>query len=95
MNATHETMPDGCAKYGESPVFTAESVPEKLRASHSLKAGTWGKMRVEQGRVEYFLEGETQPLKIIEVGTVHIIPPEERHYITVSPDVRFQIEFWK
>lgn len=86
---------DGLKHYGGTPEFTAETVPQKLLSTHSLKAGTWGRMRVRAGCVNYYLEGEELPLKTVTPAHDHIIPPEECHFITVSADAIFQIEFWK
>lgn len=87
--------PEGLTHYGGTPEFTAGTVPDKLLAAHALKAGTWGRMRVLSGQVSYYLEGESEPARTVKPGDDHIIPPEERHYIRISPETRFRIEFWK
>lgn len=87
-------MPVGLSKYGESPVFDAISVPKKLLEAHSLKAKAWGRLCVKQGEVRYFLPENPEPEAILSAGDVHIVQPLITHYIEVSDDAIFQIEFW-
>jgi len=86
-------LPNGVEPYGQSPIFTAKTVPAKLLSVHDLKAGTWGRLNVMKGEVTYYLEGGVQDGVIIQAGHKHIIQPEERHYISVSEMCEFFIEF--
>lgn len=86
-------LPKGVEPYARSPEFTAKTVPAKLLSAHDLKPGTWGRLNVKAGQVTYNLEGSEAEGVTIEAGQAHIIPPEERHYITVSEGTEFFIEF--
>ena len=94
MSKIITTMPDGLSKYGESPVFDAVSVPKKLLQEHSIKAGAWGRLCVKAGEVRYFLPENAAPEAVLSAGDVHIVQPLVTHYIKVSDDAVFQIEFW-
>ncbi len=69
------------------------TVPGKLLDVHDLKAGTWGRLNVKSGEIDYFLDGEDKPLAHLKTGDTFIILPEEKHYIDISDDAVFFIEF--
>ncbi len=87
------SLPDGVKKYAESPLFTAGKVPESLQKSHSTKTGTYARLIVTAGEVQYFLVGEKTPVSIIKPNDVFIILPEEEHFVQVSDDAEFFLEF--
>ena len=89
------TMPDTAAQYAQSPVFTSATVPKALQSVHSLKAGTWGRLVVSSGTVQYFVPGHDEPQAELSAGEVVIVAPEAKHYVKLSEDAVFQIEFWK
>ena len=86
-------LPDGVEPYGSSPVFTSKSVPKALLSAHTTKEGVWGRLNVLAGTVQYFLEGQTEPLAIVEKDKPWIINPAEVHFIKPSSDAEFHIEF--
>ncbi len=88
-------LPEDVKPYSQSPIFTAETVPEKLLGHHNLKPGTWGLMHVEKGNVQFFVEDQQDPIAKLNAQDRFVIVPEERHYIKVSEDARLYIEFWK
>ena len=92
---TKRTLPSDVASYSKTSVFTAETLPDKLKNAHETKAGTWGQLTVNRGEVSYFLEGEDQPLARVTEGDSFIIIPEERHYVRSSDDAEFFVEFCK
>lgn len=87
-----KTLPVGIESYAQSPHFTSTTVPAKLLSVHDLKAGTWGQLNVLNGTVTYIVFGQTDGVQI-SAGDIHIVPPEEKHFITVSEGVEFFIEF--
>lgn len=85
-------LPDSVEPYARSPLFTAQSVPQKLLSTHDLKVGAWGRLNVTRGTVKYFITGRDES-HLITAPEIHIIPPQERHYIEPSDDAEFFIEF--
>ena len=79
-------MATGTHKYRE--------VPEKLLNDHDIKAGTWGRLTVINGSVDYFLEGQTVPLTTVLPESPLVILPEESHFINISDDAIFFVEFF-
>lgn len=90
---TIRELPDGVKPYASSPVFDFKSVPDKLLKAHMTKDGVWGRLNVMEGTVEYFLEGQTEPIANIERNKPWIIMPTELHYVRLSQDAKFQVEF--
>lgn len=88
-------LPAHVAPYAETPVFTSDTVPSKLLSHHDLKPGTWGLMHVKRGAVRFFVEDGDEPVAVLNKDDTFVILPEERHYIKVSNDVKFYIEFLK
>ncbi len=89
------SLPETVKQYSKTPIFTAETVPDKLLGHHNLKPGTWGLMHVEKGNVQFFVENEPDPIARLSAADTFVIKPEERHFIKVSQDARLYIEFWK
>lgn len=88
-------LPDGVACYSRTPEFTADSVPDALLSDHDLKAGTWGRLSVDQGEVRFFLAGEAVPVATLQAGDSWVIRPQERHHIRVSPDAVLHVAFFR
>lgn len=83
-------LPDGLEVYRSTPEFTEQTVPAKLRAEHSTKAGVWGRIVVEEGRLRYII-GPTS--WILKPGVHGVIAPEQRHAVEPLASVRFRVEF--
>ena len=87
------SLPEGVKPYASTKEFTAETVPDSLLKAHTTKQGCWGRLNVMSGHVEYFLEGADQPLARIEANDSWIILPAEVHFVKVSEDGKFFVEF--
>lgn len=89
------TLPEDAEAYRQTKVFTASTVPRGILAQHSTKAGTWGLIHVRAGQVQYFLEGEQTPLATVGAGESFVVLPEEVHFVQLSDDAEFSVEFHK
>ena len=89
------TLPPGLVHYSESPVFTPENLPEKLRTAHTTKAGTWGLLQVESGIVQFFVDVEPYPQAIVTAGKTVVIEPGVPHHVEFALPGSFRIEFWR
>ncbi|MEM8591410.1 MAG: DUF1971 domain-containing protein [Pseudomonadota bacterium] len=84
-------LPEGLAKYKETPEFTGATVPAGLLREHNTAAGVWGRLVILEGALSFtWSDGETQ-----KVTDVMIIPPEKKHHIKCAEPVRFKVEFWR
>ena len=88
-------MPEGLQKYSETAVFTEDTIPQKLRASHTTKAGVWAKINILEGTLEYrALDGDPQTI-VLSSATPGIVAPLRPHCITPIGPVRFKVEFYR
>ena len=86
-------LPAGLVMYRQTPDFDEHSLPAGLRRSHTLKAGSWGRIVVLEGLMLYVIEHE--PVVTFTLSPDHpgIIEPETPHHIGPQGHVRFRIEF--
>lgn len=77
----------------ETPLFSEHSVPAGLLRSHQLRAGTWGQIVVEAGRVHYVLEDEGGRTFVLHPGVVGVVAPERPHHVRPQHAARFRVRF--
>jgi len=88
-------LPPGLAPYARSPEFTPETIPAKLQAAHSTKAGTWGLLHVLAGSVRYTLEPPREGEVVASNGQTVVIAPQVEHHVAFVEPGRFYVEFWR
>ena len=89
------SLPDDVEASGKTPLFTNETVPDKILNHHELQAGTWGLLTVEAGTVSFFRKGDEAPLAVISSEKPFVIVPAEVHHVRLSEDARFFVTFYK
>lgn len=95
MTAIPTALPPGLQPYARSPEFTAETLPAKLQAAHSTKAGTWGLLHVLAGSVRYTLEPPLTGEVVASAGHTVVIEPQVEHHVAFVEPGRFYVEFWR
>ncbi len=90
----HKDMPSGLTAYKRTPTFTEQSVPKGLLEDHNTKAGVWGQIHVESGKLMYIIPSRDQT-KLLSPGDVGTVEPEMRHHVTPVGPVKFYVEFWR
>lgn len=85
-------VPDEARAYKQTARFTEATVPSGLLADHHLKAGTWGHIVVEEGRLEYTCD---RGVFVLKPGVVGIVEPEVVHHVRPIGSVVFYVEFLK
>lgn len=88
-------FPEGLVKYGETPVFTDQTVPAKLTSEHNTKAGVWGKLTVLKGALDYVVPGAPEKSARLKQGEFGVIEPTVTHYVRLGEETSFQVEFYK
>jgi len=78
--------------YKQTARFTEATVPSGLLADHNLKAGVWGHIVVEEGKLEYTCD---RGVFVLKPGVVGIVEPEVVHHIRPLGNVVFYVEFLK
>lgn len=87
------TLPDGLVHVRWTPIFDQDTLPRGLRAAHDTKAGTWGRIVVEEGKLRYTLEPPREGSWVLRPGIDGIIEPAVAHRVAPVGTVRFRVEF--
>lgn len=69
------------------------TMPEALRRDHRVAAGTWGRLRVEDGALRFVARTDPVTDVIVAEHQVQGIPPEVEHFVEPQGTVRFAIDF--
>jgi len=88
-------LPDSVRKYSETPLFSEQTVPDKLTSEHDLKAGVWGKLCVIAGKLEYHVPGAPDKVHAIKAGEKVVIEPRQVHFVRPIGHVQFKVEFYR
>ena len=78
--------------YKVTPVFDAETLPEGLKRVHSTKEGTWGLIRIEEGRLRLVFP-ETGEEAMLGPEAPGLVAPGEPHLVEPLGDFRMRVEF--
>ena len=89
MSDIPATLPAGVTAYSRTPDFTPENLPDKIRAAHATKAGTWGLLHVLEGQLLYRLEPPHHGERHLNAGDTVVIEPTIRHHVA------FFVEFYR
>jgi hemoglobin len=95
MSTIPTEIPTGLTAYARSPDFTPDNLPPRLQAAHSTKAGTWGLLRVLEGKILYQLEIPFEGEQLIAAGECVVIESEVPHHVEFVERGRFFIEFYR
>jgi tellurite resistance-related uncharacterized protein len=91
-------LPANLVLLRSTPVFTADTVPAGLRANHSTKEGSWGRLRILSGQLRYELCDPRRPPKttiLTPHSALAIIEPTILHRVEPVGPVEFTVEFWR
>ena len=88
-----QELPKDLSVYFTTERFNADTVPDKLLRSHTLKRGVFGRIVVLKGEVEFWVAGEPPTMVRVLPGdaTVRVLP-EQTHWIAPKADAEFHIE---
>ena len=90
-----QQLPNDVVKSGQSPLFTAENVPDAILNWHTTKDNVWGEIVLIKGKATY--EILTDPVEQIELTPeiAGIIAPAQPHRLRPESGTEFQIIFYK
>ena len=97
-------IPKDVVKYSQVPkqteYFTFDNTPVGLRKNHSTKEGTWGKICINKGSLDYTIigDGEDKQEKTFTLDDMveGVIVPTQLHYVTpITEDLEFVVEFYR
>jgi len=85
-------LPPAVRVYRRTATFTETTTPAGLLRDHSTKPGTWAKIVIEEGTLEYSLTSPSVAF-LLSPSNPGIIPPVVPHSVRFLGPVRFYIEF--
>lgn len=86
-------LPENAKEYKRTPTFTEDTIPKGLLRAHTTKAGTWGKIVIEEGKLLYrILEPEIEENEL-SVENYGVVEPQVPHEVKPLGKVRFHVEF--
>ena len=85
-------LPPEAREYKRTATFSEATLPAALRAEHRIKAGSWGRIVVVEGALEFHSRGRAHRL---EAGEVGIVEPEVPHHVTPAGPVRVHVAFYR
>lgn len=85
-------LPPDFVAYRSTPEFTEATVPAALRRDHSTRAGVWGVIRVQAGRLRYRVPCWSVE-QVLTPEVPGIVVPEVLHSVEPLGAVRFRVEF--
>ena len=86
-------LPSGLTLYRQTADFDERTLPAGLRSRHTLKAGTWGRIVVLEGRLLYVIEREPELAFVLTPELPGIVEPEVPHHVDPRGPVRLRVEF--
>ncbi|MEM6252296.1 MAG: SAM-dependent methyltransferase TehB [Cyanobacteria bacterium P01_D01_bin.156] len=85
-------------KYKTLPLWTETTLPEAFKTQHNTKQGTWGKITVEAGQLQFDALSETGDLLSTDVITPEhtdfFISPQAWHRVKPLGPLRCFVEFY-
>ena len=86
-------LPEGLTLQRTTSTFDERSTPAGLRRAHTIAAGVWGRLIVEQGSLGFVFEDAPEDLRTVSAGQHQVIPPSRSHHVVIDGPVRFAVEF--
>jgi tellurite resistance-related uncharacterized protein len=86
------SLPAGAREYKRTATFSETSLPDALRGEHRTKAGTWGRIVVGEGQVQFHSRGRVH---VLGPGDAGIVEPEVPHSVQPLGAARLHVEFYR
>ncbi len=88
------SLPPRAKPYRTIGPFDAGTLPAGLRRTHDLKAGTWGLVSLERGRIGFVWEdAEGGRAELVAPAEV-VVPPQVPHHVE-GDDFELTITFFR
>lgn len=86
-------LPDDLQVVRATDVWDERTMPAGLRRRHRVAAGSWGRLRVQQGEMRFRLCTGAAVDVVVRPGYPQPIPPEVEHEVEPLGEVSFFVEF--
>jgi hemoglobin len=78
--------------YRSTPEFDQDTLPAGLRRDHRTKAGTWGVIRVLEGRLRLHW-ADPPATRELAAGDTAVVAPEQTHWVEPVGPMRMRVDF--
>ena len=89
-----QALPEGLVLRRTTDTFDNETVPKGLLRAHRVAPGTWGRLRVLSGRIDFVFEDQADSPMSTPAGGHVVIPPDCLHHVVLTEPATFVVEFW-
>lgn len=85
--------------YKRMPIWNQETVPTEITHKHNTKVGTWGKIKVLKGQLQFEAISDDNQITAVEVydaaSDIPMVEPQAWHRVTLlTEDTEFFVEFY-
>ena len=95
MSERPATLPAGAEAYRTIGPFDAGSLPQGLRAEHSLKQGTWGLVELTEGTLRFVWDDEQGGVDEASAPATLVVPPQAMHHVEGEGPFTLTITFYR
>lgn len=93
-------LPENAVCYKTTAPFTPENLPEKFRTNHTMKAGVWGEIQMQFGRLRitrFDAEGGKDGIgeEILQGIERAVFAPLEPHAVEFLEEGAFVVGFYR
>lgn len=75
--------------------FDAASLPSGLLREHRLREGSWGLLRLHEGRLHFVWDDEEGGRSCLEAPAEVIVPPCAPHHLELDGPILVEISFYR
>lgn len=86
-------LPPCAVPYRTTPTYDSDTIPAGLLRSHRLQPGTWARISVRMGHVQYVLEDAEDLTVVLRPGVDGIVAPERPHHVRLHSGSQVSVEF--
>ncbi len=88
-------LPGAVRHVRSGPEWDERTLPPGLRRAHRLGTGTWGRIRVHEGRLRFCMDSDSPlSVELVPSSEPQAIPPGVDHDVEPLGRVRFSVEFF-
>jgi len=92
-------LPLDVVQYSQIPkskTFTATTIPKGLLNRHNTKAGTWGIIDVQHGKLQYTTHEPFESVHVVDPTHRGVIEPTKYHEVkALTEDLEFVVRFYR
>lgn len=89
------SIPEDAARLRVAGPFDQDSLPAGLRRDHSLKAGSWGRLLLIEGEIEFHWDDSAGGSVKLQAPAEIVVPPTVVHHLAGEGPFLLLIVFYR